>query len=105
MSVAHHDVSRRGHGLPRLDPVVVPRWLRERRRAQARAARPEAVAAGIADADQVVGRTVPGREPTLDELIRQQNVEPYDWEEYRREDSGLTSGDWAELRAALRTVR
>ena len=103
MSVAHQDVSRRGHELPRVDPVVVPRWLRERRRAQARAARPDAAAADIAD--QVVDRTVPGREATLDELIRQQNVEPFDWEEYRREDSGLTSGDWAELRAALRTER
>jgi hypothetical protein len=103
MSVAHHDVSRRGHELPRLDPVVVPRWLRERRRAQARAARPDVVAADIAD--QLVGRTMPRREPTLDELIRQQNVKPFDWDEYRREDSGLTSGDWAELRAALGTER
>jgi hypothetical protein len=37
MSVPQHDVSRRGHELPRLDHVVVPRWLRERRREQARA--------------------------------------------------------------------
>lgn len=103
MSVAHHDVSRAGPDLHRLDRMVTPRWLRKHRRAQARAARPDAVAADIAD--QVVDRTVPGREATLDELIRQQNVEPFDWEEYRREDSGLTSGDWAELRAALRTER
>jgi hypothetical protein len=99
MPLAHHDVSRRGRELPRLDHVVTPRWLRERRRAQARAARPDAVAATLAD--EMLRRHLPGREPTLDEIIRAQGVKPFNWEEFRHEDSGLTSEDWAELRAAL----
>lgn len=77
MSVARHDVSRRGHELPRLDRLVVPRWLREHRRAQARAAR-DAVAADIAQ--EVVARTFPSREPTLDEIIRTQGVKSFNWE-------------------------
>ena len=39
MSVAQHDVSRGGSELPTLVRVVTPRWLRQRRREQARAAR------------------------------------------------------------------
>ena len=92
MSVAQHDVSRRTQELPTLVRVVTPRWLRQRRREQARAARRN-VAADVAD--QIVSRTMPGRELTLDEIIRQQNVKPFNWEEFRREDSGLTSDDWA----------
>ena len=103
MSQAPHDVSGRGHDLPRLDRVVAPRWLRERRRGQARAARPDAVAATLAD--EMLHRNLPGREPTLDEIIRAQGVKPFNWEEFRRQDSGLTSEDWAELRAALAQAR
>jgi len=99
MPVAQHDVSRRGHELPRLDRVVVPRWLRERRRARSRAASPDAVAATLAD--EMLRHNLPGRELTLDEIIRAQGVKPFNWEEFRRQDSGLTSEDWAELRAAL----
>ena len=102
MSVPQHDVSRRTQELPTLVRVVTPRWLRQRRREQARAARRN-VAADVAD--QIVSRTMPGRELTLDEIIRQQNVKPFNWEEFRREDSGLTSDDWAELRASFRTER
>jgi hypothetical protein len=103
MSVAHHDVSRRGHELPRLDPVVVPRWLRERRRAQARAARPDAVAADIAEA--VLSRRVPGRELSFEELIRAQGVMPFDAEDHRRRRSPLTSEERAAFRAALAEAR
>ena len=94
MSAAQHDVSRRAHALPRVDPVVVPRWLRQRRRERSRAAATEITGA-------VVARTYPRREPTLDEIIRAQGVKPFNWEEFRRQDSGLTSEDWAELRSAL----
>lgn len=99
MSVPQHDVSRRGHELPRLDHVVVPRWLRERRRERARAARPDVVAATLAD--EMLRHSLPGRELTFDEIIRAQGVKPFNWEEFRRRESGLTSDDWAELRAAL----
>jgi hypothetical protein len=47
MSLAHHDVSLGGPDLHRLDRVATPRWLREHRRARARAARPDAVAATL----------------------------------------------------------
>ena len=56
MSVPQHDVSRRTQELPTLVRVVTPRWLRERRREQARAAR-RTVAADVAD--QIVSRTMP----------------------------------------------
>jgi hypothetical protein len=90
-------VSRRSPELPRLDPVVTPRWLRERRRAQARAA--HTAAATIAE--EMLRRSLPGRELTLDEIIRVQGVKPFNWDEFRRQDSGLRREDWAELRAAL----
>jgi hypothetical protein len=99
MTSAAHDVSHRLPDLPRLDRMVTPRWLREHRRAVARAARPEPVAADVVQ--EILSRSLPGREMTLAEIIRQQNVKPFDWDEYQRQDSGLTSEDWAELRAAL----
>ena len=68
MTSVSHDVSHRPPDLPRLDRVVIPRWLREQRRVLARAARPDAVVSGIAD--EVVVRTMPGREATLEEIIR-----------------------------------
>jgi hypothetical protein len=82
--------------LLRLDYMVVPRWLRERRRLAARATEPTSVAREVADLLR------PGRELTLAEIIRQQGVQPFDWEDYRARTRGLTSQDWAELRAAMR---
>jgi hypothetical protein len=89
--------------LLRLDYVVAPRWLRQRRRAVSRAARPESVAAEVAR--EVLSRTRPGLELTLDEIIREQGVQPFDWADYRSRDTGLTGEDWAELREALRSGR
>ena len=97
MPLAPCDVSRRGHELPRLDRVVVPRWLRERRREQARAAR-DAAAAEIADG--LLARTFPSRELTFTELMRTQGIKPFGSEHYRS-DPGPTAEEWAAFRAAL----
>jgi hypothetical protein len=59
MSVAGHEVSRAGPDLHRLGRMVAPRWLRQRRREQSRAAR-RAVAADVADGRHFVG--LPGLE-------------------------------------------
>ena len=100
MSVAHHDVSRGGPDLHRLDRMVVPRWLREHRRAQARAARPDAVAADIAD--EVVDRTSPAGRRRWTELMRATERQAVRLRrEYRREDSGLTSAGLGEPSAPL----
>lgn len=103
MTPDRRQLSRGGPDLLRLDLVVTPRWLREHRRARARAARPDAVASEIAD--ETAARLRPGRELTLAEILRQQNVRPFNWAEFRRGSSGLTSEDWAELRAALAEAR
>jgi hypothetical protein len=103
MTSVSHDVSHRAADLPRLDRVVIPRWLREHRRAVARAARPDAVASGIAQ--EILNRSLPGRELTFEEIMRAQGVKPFDAEEHRRRASLLTSEDWAELRAALAEAR
>lgn len=97
MSVAQHDVSRRGPDLPRLGRMVTPRWLREHRRAQARAAFP--LAAEIAD--EVVARTVPSREMTFGELMRAQRVKPFGCDELRTDGPRPTTAEWAAFRAAL----
>jgi hypothetical protein len=99
MSLAHHDVSRGGPDLHRVDRVATPRWLREHRRARARAARPDAVAATLAE--EMLRHNLPGRELTVEEIIKAQGVKPFNWEEHKRRQSLLTSEDWAELRAAL----
>lgn len=102
MSVPQHDVSRRGHELPRLDRMVTPRWLREHRRAQAGAAR-DAVAAEIAD--EVVARTSPSREMTFTELMRAQGVKPFGSEEFRSDHPRPTTEEWTAFRAALAEAR
>jgi hypothetical protein len=89
--------------LPRLDPVVEPRWVRTRRREAARAAaRRDAVVDRILR--QVAADPRPRRPKTYDELMAEQGVQPFDLSRARRE-SGLTGADWAQLRAALREVR
>jgi hypothetical protein len=103
MTSVARDVSRRAPDLPRLDRMVIPRWLREHRRAQTRAARPDAVASGVAQ--EILNRSLPGRELTFEETMRAQGVTPFDAEDYRRRRSLLTSEDWAELRAALAEAR
>lgn len=103
MTAAPAEVSHPAPDLPRLETMVVPRWLRERRRLAARAAQPAAVASEIA---QRLGRTVPvPGELTFHELMRAQGVTPFDAEKHSRRSSGLTSADWAELRAALAEAR
>jgi hypothetical protein len=83
--------------------VVEPRWLRKRHREEARrAARRDALLDRILR--QVVADPHAGRPKTYDELMAEQGIEPFDPVRARRE-SGLTSKDWAELRAALREVR
>lgn len=59
-----------------LDPVVTPRWLRERRRAERLAARPDALAADLAR--QIRSLTRPGRPRTIGELMIEQGVGPVD---------------------------
>jgi hypothetical protein len=98
MSVACHDVSRPGHVLPRLDRMVVPRWLRERRRQQVQAAS-GVFAAGVAH--EILRRSVPCRELTFEEIVRGQNARSFDWEQIGRDDSGPTPEEWAAFRAAL----
>jgi hypothetical protein len=78
--------------------MVTPRWLREHRRARARAAR-DAVAAVIAD--EVVARTSPSREMTFTELMRAQGVKPFGSEESRSDDLRPTVEEWAAFRTAL----
>lgn len=95
MSVAQHDVSRRGHEPPRLDRVVAPRWLRQRRRARACT-----VATEIAD--EVVARTFPARQMTFKELMRAQGVKPFGSDAIRSDDRGRpTAEEWVAFRAAL----
>lgn len=94
---------RRGPDLLRLNLVATPRWLREHRRALARAARPDAVAAEIAT--EVLSRSLPGRELTFEELMRAQGVKPFNAEEYWRRTSDITDEEWASLRAALAEAR
>ena len=88
----------RATDLPRLGRVVVPRWVRERRRAERLAARPAVLADVIARRLTVLAR--PDREKTIHDLLAEQGVQPFDAERYRRE-SLLSSADWAELRAAI----
>ena len=85
--------------LPTLDLVVTPRWLRERRRAGRRAARPDALAAETAR--RVALLRDPGRARTAHELMVEQGVQPFDAEAWSRRESGLSAADWAELRAAM----
>jgi hypothetical protein len=99
MPIVRHDVSRAAPDLHRLDRMVTPRWLREHRRARARAARPDAVAADIAD--EVVARTLPSREMTFTELMRAQGVKPFGSDELRSDAAGPTAEEWAAFRAAL----
>ena len=81
---------RRPADLHRVGPVVVPRWLRQHRRAERSAARPSV-------------RPRPGDEPTLREVLDEQGVRPFDPQAYRR-GARLTGEDRAELRAALAEV-
>jgi hypothetical protein len=89
MSVTEHDVSRRARELPRLDRMVAPRWLRERRRAQSRAARDAFVA-------EVVQRIV---------SRRAQHMRPFDADEHKRTPSPLTTEERDAFRAALAEAR
>jgi hypothetical protein len=98
MTSAAPDVSRRVPDLPRLELMATPHRLRKQLRA-----RRDAVAAVIAD--EVVARTFPGREPSLEEIIRAQRIRPFSPEEHRRRQSLLSSEDWAQLRAALAEAR
>lgn len=103
MTAIRNDVSRRASDLPRLDHVATPRWFREHRRAVARAARPDAVAAAIAE--EILRRGLPGHELTFEEIVRAQGVKPFNAEEHMRRPSLLTGDDWVELRAALAEAR
>ena len=103
--------------LPTLDLVVTPRWLRERRRAGRRAARPDALAAEwtrpvfdrVGRIDELFEELQsvvallrdPGRARTAHELMVEQGVRPFDAEAWSRRESGLSAADWAELRAAM----
>jgi hypothetical protein len=82
-----------------LDRVVTPRWLRERRLAVRRAARPDALAAEVARQVALLGR--PDREKTAHELMREQGVKPFNVEEHFRREPRLSHEDWEELRAAM----
>lgn len=85
--------------LPTLDAVVAPRWLRERRRAERLAARPEAFAAELARHFRYL--TSAGRERTFRELMEEQGIKPFNYEEWRTREPLLSHEDWAELRAAM----
>lgn len=94
---------RRTAELPRLDSVVAPRWLRQRHRHDAwRAARRDELLDRILR--QVAANPAEDREKTIDELLDEQGVQPFDPGRARRL-SGLTSKDWDELRTALKAVR
>lgn len=84
---------------PTLESMVAPRWLRERRRAERLAARPEAVAAELARHFRYLASA--GRERTIRELIEEQGIKPFNYEEWRNRQPRLTHEDWAELRAAM----
>jgi hypothetical protein len=99
MTAVPTEVPRPTSDLPRLEPMVTPRWLRERRRLAARAAQPASVAWEIVD--RLGGIRAARRERTFHDLMRAQGIAPFDAAEHRRRPSGLTSDDWAELRAAL----
>ena len=81
-----------------LDLVVVPRWLRERRRAEWLAARPDALAAEIARQVAVLNR--PGRKKTSQELMREQGVKPFSMEEWLRREP-IPEEEWAPFHAAI----
>ena len=98
MSVVQHDVSRRGHELPRLDRVVVPRWLRERRREQARALATEI-------ADEVAARASRTRAMTFKELMRAQGVKPFGAHNVGDDRGRPTAEEWAAFRSALAESR
>lgn len=83
--------------LHRLRSMTVPRWLRQRRRAEWAAARPAGLAEEIAGR---LGTTRPAGEPTLRELLADQQIRPFDPDRHRAE-ARLSADDWAELRAAL----
>lgn len=99
MTVVRSDACRRSPELPRLDLVVTPRWLRERRRALSRAAHPAALAAEVAD--EVLRRSLPGREMTFSEIMRAQGVTPFDAEKHPRTLAEPTEEEWAAFHAAL----
>jgi hypothetical protein len=99
MTAVPTEVSRPTPDLPRLEPMVTPRWLRERRRRAARAAQPASVAWEIAE--RLGGITLARRERSFHDLMRAQGVTPFDADDHSRRPSSLTSDDWAELRAAL----
>jgi hypothetical protein len=84
MRVAGPGVSARADrpdDLLRLDLVVTPRWLRERRRAGREAASPEVLVAEVAR--QVAALTRPGGRMRLREILREQGVEPVgDWSRF-----------------------
>jgi len=84
--------------LHRVGSVVVPRWLRQRRRAERLAARPSVLTQEIVS--QVTRRPRAGSEPTLPEVLAEQEVRAFDPQAHRR-TARLTGEDWAELRAAL----
>jgi hypothetical protein len=68
----------RAGDLLRLDLVVTPRWLRERRRAERDAARPDVLAARVARQIGVSGPT-----SSLQEIMRRQGVESIrDWSRF-----------------------
>jgi hypothetical protein len=84
--------------LPTLDLVVVPRWLRERRRAERLAARPDALAAQVAR--RVGFLTRPGRRRTVQELMREQGVEPFSQLEWRRREP-MPDEEWEPFWSAI----
>jgi hypothetical protein len=79
--------------------VVAPRWLRERRRAERLAARPEVFAAELARHFRHL--TSASRERSFQELMEEQGVKPFDYEEWLAREPRLSHEDWAELRAAI----
>ncbi|CAA9284112.1 MAG: hypothetical protein AVDCRST_MAG41-3850 [uncultured Corynebacteriales bacterium] len=88
----------RGRDAHRVGAAVVPRWLREHRRA----ARPAGAVRGLADRPAAAARPHP--EPTLREVLDAQGVRPFHPAAHRG-GARLSAADWAELRAALAGVR
>ncbi len=87
----------RPEGLLTLDLVVAPRWLREHRRAERRAARPDALVAEAAR--RVASLGGPGRTRRFQEILREQGVSPItDWSTF---GEPLPEEEWERFFAAI----